>query len=423
MQIEWVNHASFVLRSGESAVIMDPWLEGSVFDESWSLLAPSVFTYCDFETITHIWFSHEHPDHFFPPNLLRIPANIRARIHVLFQPTIDKRVIDFCRKAKFASVTELPPTWHTIGTDLSIWCEPASRGDSWAAIRGTSHTLFNINDCIYLDKEELRPIKHKIGKIDTLVTQFSYASWWGNKHDVAAWEAAATGQLEKIRREVEVLEPLSVLLSASYVFFDHEENWYMNQWVNTVRNAYNYVSQLPSTVPIVLYPGDKWIPGTEHDSSSALERYAVDQETALARGPQHKSKRVERATLEAASRDFIHRLKRMNSLLLLSRIPPARLFLTDYGSHFFLSLKGLTSAKEGAADVSLSSSALLYCLQNDWGGETLFINARFEVPKGGSWERFSRWFAIAGANRHGTFYDLGYYAKKLTRMLKSAVGH
>jgi L-ascorbate metabolism protein UlaG (beta-lactamase superfamily) len=38
MQIEWVNHSSFVLRSGECAVIMDPWLEGSVFDESSSLL-------------------------------------------------------------------------------------------------------------------------------------------------------------------------------------------------------------------------------------------------------------------------------------------------------------------------------------------------------------------------------------------------
>ena len=93
---------------GECAVIMDPWLEGSVFDESWSLLAPSIFTNRDFETITHIWFSHEHPDHFFPPNLLRIPAEIRARIHVIFQPTIDRRVVDFCRKVGFASVAELP---------------------------------------------------------------------------------------------------------------------------------------------------------------------------------------------------------------------------------------------------------------------------------------------------------------------------
>jgi UDP-MurNAc hydroxylase len=77
-------------------------------------------------------------------------------------------------------------------------------------------------------------------------------------------------------------------------------------------------------------------------------------------------------------------------------------------------------ANKSVADVSMSSSALLYCLKNDWGGETLFINGRFEVPEGGSYERFSRWFAVAGANRHGTFYDLGYYTEKLMRLLKRA---
>ena len=388
MQIEWVNHASFVLRSGECAVIMDPWLEGSVFDESWSLLAPSIFTDRDFETITHIWFSHEHPDHFFPPNLLPIPAEIRARIHVIFQPTIDRRVVDFCRKVGFASVAELPATWHPIGADLSIWCEPAGRGDTWAAFRSASHTLLNINDCIYLDKDELRPRSQD--RQDRYAGHAIFVcELVGNKHDEPVWETAAAGQLEKIRREVEVLEPAFVLLSASYVFFDHEENWYMNQWVNTVHKAFEYVSQLPGTTPVVLYPGDKWLAGTEHDLSSALARYAVDQDRALARGPQHKSKRVERTTLEEAGRDFIRRLRSRNSLLLLSRIPSARVFVTDYGEYYSLSLRGLTPAKRSLADVSLSSSALLYCLKNDWGGETLFINGRFEVPEGGNWERSS----------------------------------
>jgi hypothetical protein len=88
----------------------------------------------------------------------------------------------------------------------------------------------------------------------------------------------------------------------------------------------------------------------------------------------------------------------------------------DYGEHFSLSLRGLKPSKAGLADVCLLSSALLYCFNNDWGGETLFINGRFEVPKGGNRARFSRWFAIADANRHGTFYDLG-----LTRLLHKAM--
>jgi UDP-MurNAc hydroxylase len=415
MKIEWVNHASFVIRSGNACIILDPWIEGSVFDESWSLLSPSVFKYSDFEEITHIWFSHEHPDHFFPPNLMRIPAEIRSRIRVVFQTTIDRRVVSFCRKLGFAEVVELPEQWYELGSDLKIWSEPAGRGDSWAAFRSPSHTLFNINDCIYLDNAGLLPLKEKIGPIDTLVTQFSYASWWGNKDDDAAWKAAAADQLEKIRREVEVLQPKFVLLSASYVFFDHIENWYMNQWTNTVHDAFAYVSRFPGVLPIVLYPGDRWEAGSPHDSSSALARYAADRARVMARGPEKRSKSVDAAELAGAARDFVRRLRKRNSLLLLLRVPATRVHVTDHAKIYLLSLRGLTEADDGPADVALSSAALLYCLRNDWGGETLSINGRFEEPKNANRYRFFRWFNIASANSHGINYDLGYYARKLAR--------
>jgi hypothetical protein len=58
------------------------------------------------------------------------------------------------------------------------------------------------------------------------------------------------------------------------------------------------------------------------------------------------------------------------------------------------------------------SAALLYCLRNDWGGETLSVNGRFEVAKNGDRYRFFRWFSVANANSHGVVYDLRYYLKK-----------
>lgn len=70
---------------------------------------------------------------------------------------------------------------------------------------------------------------------------------------------------------------------------------------------------------------------------------------------------------------------------------------------------------DNRADVALSSAALLYCLQNDWGGETLSINGRFEEPKNGDQYRFFKWFSIASANSHGINYDFGYYLRKLVR--------
>jgi len=68
MNIEWINHASFVLNYNNIRLITDPWIEGAVFNESWSLISKTKFKYSDFKRITHIWFSHEHPDHF--PHLI-----------------------------------------------------------------------------------------------------------------------------------------------------------------------------------------------------------------------------------------------------------------------------------------------------------------------------------------------------------------
>lgn len=81
MRIEWVNHASFVLDHGGVRLISDPWISGTAFDHGWKHLVPTQFSFDDFATITHIWFSHEHPDHFSPRNIQAIPADVRSQDH------------------------------------------------------------------------------------------------------------------------------------------------------------------------------------------------------------------------------------------------------------------------------------------------------------------------------------------------------
>ena len=65
MTLNFVNHASLVFSHGDIRLITDPWISGEVFHNGWSLLSKTKFTFSDFKNITHIWFSHEHPDHFF----------------------------------------------------------------------------------------------------------------------------------------------------------------------------------------------------------------------------------------------------------------------------------------------------------------------------------------------------------------------
>jgi UDP-MurNAc hydroxylase len=425
MQIEWVNHASFLVQEGNVGLLCDPWIEGFVFDNSWALISPTKFRYDDFARVTHIWISHEHPDHFSPPNLKHIPLQIRNRITVLFQETKDKRVIKFCRGLGFKEAVELPAArWTELGSEFSVFCQPAGRGDSWLAIRTSGHTILNLNDCIYQTEQELAPVQKQLGSVDTLITQFSYASWWGNADEPEKWVKAAKDSLAKIDREIQIFKPKQTILSASFVYFCHEENVYMNAHINRVEDAYEYLKGNRISTILVLYPGDVWGPGTTRDSEVALERYRSDYRSSLEDPVKVTTSSVPLDDLVRAAGSFMRTLRRNNSRFLLGRLPSARIGLDDLGITLKMGLNGIRRVAERpsqSCDICLSSKALLYCLRFAWGGETLLINGRFRVPKGGTYYNFSHWFSIAQANSRWTYYNREYYLTRAMKRLRAVV--
>ena len=58
MKIEFINHASTIFSYDNINIITDPWIEGQVFHNGWSLIAKTKFSYIDYKRVTHIWFSH-----------------------------------------------------------------------------------------------------------------------------------------------------------------------------------------------------------------------------------------------------------------------------------------------------------------------------------------------------------------------------
>src|SRR5260370_17639759 len=96
LEIEFINHSGFIVHSVESHLMIDPWIDGLVFNNGWDLIAKTVLNFDDLTRVTHIWFSHEHPDHFHPPSIGKIPESIKKNITVLYQHTQDKRVIYYC---------------------------------------------------------------------------------------------------------------------------------------------------------------------------------------------------------------------------------------------------------------------------------------------------------------------------------------
>ena len=101
-EIRWINHAGYELRTNGVRIVHDPWTDGLAFADGWALVSPTAYTTEDFSGVDYIWFSHEHPDHFSPALLRKIPEDARATITILYQKTRDHRVVDYCRKLGFA---------------------------------------------------------------------------------------------------------------------------------------------------------------------------------------------------------------------------------------------------------------------------------------------------------------------------------
>src|SRR5262245_51068490 len=65
IKIALVCHASAVIETADAVVWSDPWLSGTAFNDSWALLPPPPpgLPEAWIPKVTHLFISHEHPDH------------------------------------------------------------------------------------------------------------------------------------------------------------------------------------------------------------------------------------------------------------------------------------------------------------------------------------------------------------------------
>jgi UDP-MurNAc hydroxylase len=425
MKLKFINHSSFSVEHDGVFLVIDPWLEGKVFNNGWDLIVPSAFDYEDFSKVTHIWFSHEHPDHFFPPNISKIKEEYRKKIVVLFQETKDKRVVKYCKKMGFKEVIELKPDqFLSLAPDLKVMCELYQEGDSWFLLRSKNFTLFNTNDCGIRDKFEADKIRKKVGPIDLLLTQFSYAYWAGNPDQRDFRRKVADEKLEGLKFQVEMFKPKQVIPIASFVWFCHEENYFLNDEVNRPQKVFDFIKKQTSAEPVILYPGDEFWPGKEVDSTHAIARYNKDFERIYKADTLVKAKVIEEQELLNASRNFVANLLRDYGIW-ARLLRPARIWLSDYQKAMELSLrKGLSplNSTQENCDCALGSESLLYNFQFPWGNDTLGINGRYTRPGGGNYSRFYNFFRYNQLANRGIKVGLGFFCYMALRRILVKAG-
>jgi UDP-MurNAc hydroxylase len=419
MQLEWVNHAGFIIHAGSLHLMTDPWIEGPAFNNGWKLLSLTQFRYADFERITHVWVSHEHPDHFSPPNLKRIPEQFRARIQFLFHHTKDKRVVNLSKAMGFP-VQELPPgEWVDLGGRVSIICGTQGLIDSWMAVKAGNTLLLNLNDCVFARESSLNQIKYLLqpaGPIDVLLTQFSYANWVGNPGDHASQRFHAAKKRAEMSRQLKLFRPKAFIPFASFVVFSHAENAWMNEGINRIGYVYQFSVNDLGVSTQVLYPGDIWTAGEPRSSIEAISNYERDLEEALASKPEQGPPIPFERLREIATR-FVVEAKAKNNRMLLWAIPPATIRLSDLAVTVELSYRKGLLLSDGNPDIITSSDSLAYCMMYEWGGDTLAINGRYQVPAQGNVDRFFRIFRVPAHNSAGNSVNLGFLSRQLAKRI------
>lgn len=401
MKIKWVNHASFVLEYEDVRLMSDPWLEGTAFNDGWALLSPTKFRYEDFKDITHIWFSHEHPDHFAPTVLKNIPDECRKRITVLYHHTLDKKVINFCKGLAFKEVIELyPDTYTKLGDSVSVLCDKIRNdSDSWLYIKTPDVNALNLNDCYFREEKQPARIKRKIGDVDLLFCQFSYANWCGNENGIQERKNAAREKIDEMSMQIKVFQPQFVVPFASFVWFCNEDNYFMNHEVNRIGDVYDKLKAIPGIEPIVMYPGFDWqVRQTYAQSGEAIDLYQTDYQRVFNSPKLFASSSKSLDELTAASEDYRKRCLAKNDRTKLLALPAFSCYLTDLRRQLEFSFrKGLVEVecRPDQADVSLSSQALHYCFRFDWGFGTLEVSGRFEKPSKGNYDNVAQYLWVS----------------------------
>ena len=402
--LTFVNHASFHVTNAQTVLLVDPWVEGPVFNNGWSLLDNSTSNAGLVKELdrlhrdTFIWFSHEHPDHFSVPFIKRLKQDFARKVTLLFQHTKDKRVVTYLRNNGFSVIECAAGVPVCLDNDMAITVYPHADGDSYCLITCAGRHILNLNDCAINSAELCRDVRRRLparAHIDVLMTQFGYANWVGNPFEPELRRSAADEKLQRIKLQIAAFAPTLTIPFASFVTFSSIENNYLNDHQNSVGQLARWAARSPSTGSIrFMHPGGKF--DLDHDTPATTVRRS---ELAIAHWERLASQHAELLPPEAAvppaqvraAVDKYQAAVRSNLLwlpLLLERsglIKPLRIYLPDLSMTIQVSyVSGYTELPvSGPHDISMTSPSAVFLFKNEYGFNTTHVNGRFRTSGSG----------------------------------------
>jgi L-ascorbate metabolism protein UlaG (beta-lactamase superfamily) len=174
MRIEYLNHASVIIKSDGQSLLCDPWFSGTAFGGGWGLQYDNPEALQQAKSCTHLWISHFHPDHLHMATLKQLAA-LSPEITALANDSANFRISEALQQAGFQNIVPLRERSKlSLTGGMRVMRYPTAGIDNMLLIETPEGRILNYNDC-HLPIGALKLLISKIGKVDVVLNNFNHA--------------------------------------------------------------------------------------------------------------------------------------------------------------------------------------------------------------------------------------------------------
>lgn len=370
MRIEYLNHASVIIKSGEHSLLCDPWFSGTAFAGGWGLQYDNPDALEKARSCSHLWISHFHGDHLHLPTLKQL-APLAPEIVALANDSVNFRISDALQHAGFKNIVPLYERRKlALTSNMRVTRYPTAGIDNILLIETPEARILNYNDC-HLPIGALKLFMRKIGKVDILLNSFNHAIKFldnPRKSD----EEIRRQQKSNYKKVLDAIDPRWAIPFASAHYYRTRDTQWQNESLLESEDLVELDSRiLPVRVGSEVTFDDQMQPTLSPPSARvSLNIKDIKLETDS----------VPFDAVVDAAKDFGKRL-RQSLLGLTFWIPELRIRVEEYRRdiRFDVNNQVFAEADDGDVHIEAHSSALSQWFRKPYGADSFFIGGHFAV--------------------------------------------